>query len=202
MISEEKFKNIKGESPIYDESYGRKQLKATNQIDIIKGIVEIIKNGVDAYIEENEEELEGCNKEKIQIFANSIQKTISITNFAKGMSEKDWSQALKIGGDTGSKKESKTSAHGYGMKEASWAFENTIITSINDKNYSSRIFWWNEKGNPKFDWDRDFEGKILKEITITKDIKNKTQINREGTFLWGKFQRISLSHNLILYGIA
>src|SRR3989344_2144077 len=130
MISKEILKNIKGKSPIYDESYIRKQLKATSQTDIIKGIVEIIKNGVDAYIEEKEEGLNGCNKEKINIIVNSIKKTITIVNFAKGMSEEDWEVALRIGGDTGSKKESKTGAHGYGMKEAAWAFENTLITSI------------------------------------------------------------------------
>lgn len=186
MILKEKLNKIKGESPIYDESYGRKAFKATGQLDIIKGIVEIIKNGVDAYIEEKDDNLNECHKEKIKIILNSIRRTITIINFAEGMPIEVFETALKIGGDTGSEKEKKTGAHGYGMKEAAWAFENAIITSINKEKYSSRIFWWDEKDNPKYDWDIDYKNNLLKNVSVNSRIREETKIIKEGTFFEGK----------------
>ncbi len=52
LLEEDKIKELDGERPKYDRRFDRKSFKSTQQVDIIKGIVEIIKNGVDAYINE------------------------------------------------------------------------------------------------------------------------------------------------------
>jgi len=182
MIDKKNIGNLEGESPVYDENYNKKQFKSKTQADIIKSIVEIIKNGVDAYIEEKGE---NCKSEQIDISFDTKDKSLKIINYAKGMDIETFKKALRIGGDTGSTNENKTGAHGYGMKEASWAFEFAKIITINNGKYSSRIFYWNNKGFPQYAWEKDNDGKEIKDFPLTSKIKAETGIKEEGTYFEG-----------------
>lgn len=179
------FENLVGESPKYDESYHRKQFKSKSPSDIVKAIVEIVKNGVDAYIEEKG--AENCINEKIDIVINRKDRTINIINYAEGMDIKTFEKALRIGGDTGSKKEQKTGAHGYGMKEAAWAFDSCRILTVKNERYSSRIFFWDKNGSPKYAWEKDLNGKEEKDFDKTADLKitKKYLANPNGTYFEG-----------------
>ena len=140
--------SLHGEVPQYAEDHHRKTFKARSQGDLIKGIVEIIKNGVDAYLEEKKV-LD--DKKSIDIFWDAKRKFIRIINYAEGMSPEKFKKALKVGGTSEDKEiEEKTGAHHFGMKEAAWAFEYTRIVSVKDGFCSSRIFYWDEKNIPRY----------------------------------------------------
>ena len=179
MIDKKNINNLEGESPIYDENYNKKQFKSKTKTDIIKSVVEIIKNGVDAYDEEKGEE---CESEQIDILFDAKDRSLKIVNYAKGMNLDTFKKALRIGGDTGSTNENKTGAHGYGMKEASWAFEFAKIITINNGIYSSRIFYWNDKDFPKYAWEKDSNNQEIKDFPLTPKIKAETGIKKEGTY--------------------
>jgi len=182
LIDKEKLQYLKGIRPEYDARYDRKQFMSKYQSDIIKGIVEIIKNGVDAYINEKGEE--NCYKEKINVILEKYKRNndrVKIINFAEGMSGDEFTKALKVGADTASNKESVTGAHGYGMKEAAWAFKQTKIISIKKGKYSSHLFYWDENNYPLYAWDIE-HGTNIFDKDINDKIINETDIENEGTY--------------------
>ena len=182
VIEKEKFKDLKVERPKYVERFDQRAFKSKCQSDLIKGIVEIVKNGVDAYI--NEKGDATCKQEEIKIGLenmNTKNPIVKIVNFAKGMNFIKFETALGVGADTSSDKESVTGAHGYGMKEAALAFKQAKIVTINENKYSTRIFFWDEKDTPKYAWDVE-EGKEVKDIPINEKIRKETGIKAEGTF--------------------
>jgi hypothetical protein len=183
IIDGGKLKQLDGKRPEYDVRYDKREFKSKYQADIIKGIVEIIKNGVDAYINDKGEE--NCHKEKITVILESVNRKndfIKIVNFAKGMNSQEFSKAMKVGADTSSDKEGVTGAHGYGMKEAAWAFNQARIISIKEGKYSSRIFYWDEDDSPKYAWDKDDDGKEIIDFSVDEKIKSITGIEKEGTY--------------------
>jgi len=98
------------------------------------------------------------------------------------MSYQEFEDAMKVGADTSSNKQSVTGAHGYGMKEAAWAFKQARIISIKNGKYSSRIFYWDEKGYPKYAWDKDEDGNEIIDYPVDKKIRSLTSIENEGTY--------------------
>ncbi len=182
-INEDKLKHLDSERPIYDERQDQRTFQSRYQSDLIKGIVEIIKNGVDAYINDKGEE--NCNQEEIKIVLerlNTKNPIIKIINFAEGMNSEEFKKALRIGADTSGNNESVTGAHGYGMKEASWAFKTTRIITVKDKKYSVRLFYWDKKGLPKYAWDIDTNNEALTDIPLDYTINTKTYIQNKGTY--------------------
>ena len=182
MINPEKLEKLKGESPIISDRYHQRAFKSRYQSDLIKGIVEIIKNSVDAYINEKGEE--NCSQEEIKIRLENLHTKnpiIKIINFARGMDYNTFKKALRIGEDTSGDKESITGAHGYGMKEAAWAFKNAKIISIHNGKYSTRIFYWDNNDSPKYAWDIDENGEVI-DRPVNEAIIKETSITNEGTF--------------------
>jgi hypothetical protein len=57
------------------------------------------------------------------------------------------------------------------MKEASWAFETARIVTIKGGTYSSRVFYWDKNGFPKYAWDKDEQNTEIKDRLVSK--KNK-----------------------------
>ncbi len=179
ILSNEKIKDLDGEQPMVADRYFNRTLKSKYQSDLVKGIVEIIKNGVDAYIDEKGEE--NCNQEEIKLVLDTKNDKVKVINYARGMNLDKFTQALKLGEDTSSEKAEVTGSHGYGMKEAAWAFKIAYITSIHEGRYSSRIFYWDEKGNARYAWDKE-DGKELTNSPVNEQIISETGIKEEGTY--------------------
>lgn len=174
---------LTGESPKYDERYSKKQFKSKSEKDIIKSIVEIVKNGVDAYIEEKG--AEKCDSELIDVVINRNDRSIKVINYAEGMDGKTFEKALHVGSDTGSKKDEKTGAHGYGMKEAAWSFEKSKIITFTNGLFSSRVFYWDEEDLPKYAWERDSNKLELKDRPIKEKTREETGLQKKGTYFEG-----------------
>lgn len=180
IISDVKLKELNGEKPQYSDRYHRKAFKSKYQSDLIKGIVEIIKNGVDAYV--NESEFEKNKERLIKVYLDTQKGLVRITNFAKGMDYVTFGKALKVGEDTSGNKEGTTGAHGYGMKEAAWAFKQTKIITLRDGLYSSRIFYWDNINDvPLSAWEKDENGVELINCEVNKQIIEISRIDSEGT---------------------
>ena len=173
------------ESPQYDARFSRRSFEPKDQKDILKGVVEIIKNGIDAYLREKGEK--NCDKEKIDIKINSAKKTIKIINRAEGMDSQTFKEALKIGSDTSG--EIGSGAHGYGMKEAVWAFKRATIISVKNRKCTSREFRWNENKDPQSSWSINNRGEEIKDIEDDLNLYQKTEIYGNGTYFEGQFSK-------------
>ena len=185
VLDEKKLRRLDGQRPEYDRRFDKLSFKSRYQTDIIKGIVEIIKNGVDAYIKEKGED--NCKKEKINVILDSETRkndVVRIINFAKGMNHEEFNKAMKVGADTSGDKEAVTGAHGYGMKEAAWAFSQATIITIKEEKYSSRIFYW-EDGYPKSAWDKDDNDEEIIDRPVYRTVRLITGIENEGTYFEG-----------------
>lgn len=177
-----KLEKLKGERPKYAERFDIRAFKSHYPSDLVKGIVEIIKNGVDAYIKEKGE---NCSKEEIKVILenlNTKNPIVRIVNFAKGMDFEDFEKALDIGADTSGENEGVTGAHGYGMKEAAWAFKQAKIVTINENKYSSRVFYWDSHDSPKYAWDLDARNNVVTDFSVDEHVRKETSIKKEGTY--------------------
>tara|TARA_Y100000310_G_scaffold344459_1_gene457337 strand:- start:2123 stop:4366 length:2244 start_codon:yes stop_codon:yes gene_type:complete len=184
IIGKDKLQQLDGEKPRIGDRQHRRMFQSKYQYQIIKGVVEIIKNGADAYLNEVGESK--CNKEVIKIVLDSLKRKnnfIKITNFAPGMNSEMFEKALEVGADTSGK--FGAGAHGYGMKEASWAFDTARIISVRNGKYSSRIFYWDENKIPGYAWDKDDNGEKIKDFPLDQKTISKTGIKSEGTYFEG-----------------
>lgn len=183
VLTNEKLKQLNGEKPQYSDRYHRRAFKSKYQDDLIKGIVEIIKNGIDAYINDKGED--NCDEEEIKVILETKKRKndiVKIVNFAGGMSYDAFKKALRVGEDTSGDKESVTGAHGYGMKEAAWAFKQTKIVTLHDGKYSTRIFYWDDDDTPVSAWNKDEKENEIYNFPIDEKIISETGIEKEGTY--------------------
>ena len=82
------------------------------------------------------------------------------------MTFQQFKDALKVGADTSGERESVTGAHGYGMKEAAWAFKQAKVITIQKNRYTTRLFWWDELDVPVYEWDDENGIKIIDILLI------------------------------------